>query len=76
LLFEFTPYNVLYIKTNSEKCVEQLKFKWKTFDYNMRIYEIMESEFEKIEDEYVGCFLNKKDIEQKMKEVSLWTIDW
>ncbi len=24
----------------------------------------------------MGCFANKDEIEQKMKEVSLWTIDW
>ncbi len=77
LLFEFKPTNVLYIRPNTATCAEQLKFRWKTFDYNMRVYEVVESEFEKIEDdERESCFKNKKAIEQTMLEISLWTIDW
>lgn len=43
----------------------------------MRIYEVIESEFEKIDDEEnKSCFKNKKHMAEIMREISLWTIDW
>ncbi len=43
----------------------------------MRVYEVVESEFQKIDDDQQRkCFINKLAIEQTMLEISLWTIDW
>jgi hypothetical protein len=39
--------------------------------YSLEGYKI-----EKIEDEKLECFPKKREMEQKMREVSLWTIDW